>query len=191
MKILVHLCCGPCAVYPVAVLRDQGHELQGFFFNPNIHPYREFRRRLAAAVQFAETVRLPVTWNRDYGLRSFLRTVVFHEDDRCRFCYAMRLRETARQAADMGMDAFTTTLLYSRYQKHDLIRRLGETVAAETGVEFYYQDFRVGWQAGIDGAIAMDLYRQAYCGCIYSEQERYDKKWRKRMRRSTVPADAG
>ncbi len=191
MRLLLHICCGPCAVYPVEVLRGQGHGLHGFFFNPNIHPYREFRRRLSAAVQFAGTVRLPVTWNRDYGLRPFLRSVVFHEDDRCRLCYAMRLRETARLAAAMGLDAFTTTLLYSRYQRHDLVRRTGEAAAAEAGVPFFYQDFRAGWQEGIDGAIAMDLYRQAYCGCVYSEQERYDKKWRKRMRRNTVPAGSG
>jgi len=180
MRLLVHICCGPCAVYPVEALRGQGHELHGLFFNPNIHPYREFRRRLAAARQFAETVGLAVTWERDYGLRAFIRSVVFHEDDRCRICYRLRLRRAARTAADMGLDGFTSTLLYSRYQKHELIRRTGEEAAAEAGVPFFYQDFRVGWQAGIDGAIEMGLYRQAYCGCIYSEQERYDKKLRRR-----------
>ncbi len=180
MRLLLHMCCGPCAVYPVAALRREGHELHGFFCNPNIHPYREFRRRLGAARAFAEKAGLPVTWERDYGLKLFVRSVVFHERDRCRICYRLRLRRTARLAADMGLDGFTTTLLYSRYQKHDLIRQTGEWAAAQAGVPFFYQDFRAGWQAGIEGAIAMGLYRQAYCGCIYSEQERYDKKLRRR-----------
>jgi len=187
MKILLHMCCGPCAVYPVTVLRRQGHELTGFFHNPNIHPFREFRRRLGAAAQFSEAVNLPVVWDRQYGLRQFLRAAVFHEDERCRFCYEMRLRQTATRAAALGLDGFTTTLLYSRYQKHDLIRQVAERAAAAAGTYFLYEDFRVGWQEGIDGAIAMDLYRQPYCGCIYSEQERYDKKLRKKGRGGRPP----
>ncbi len=82
----------------------------------------------------------------------------------------------------MGADGYSTTLLYSRYQNHQLIREKGEELAQKYGIDFYYEDFRQGWQKGIDGAIAMDIYRQPYCGCIYSEQERYDKKLRRRLR---------
>ena len=91
----------------------------------------------------------------------------------------MRLTAAARQAAAVGADAFTSTLLYSRHQKHELIKRTGEAVATECGVPFLYRDFRQGWQEGIELSLAMGLYRQAYCGCIYSEQERYDKKCKK------------
>jgi len=180
MKLLLHLCCGPCAAYPMKVLHDQGIKVQGFFFNPNIHPYREFKRRLGAVHTLAEKSGLAVETDKEYGLTDYLRQVVFHEAERCRICYRMRLAATARRAREAGVDGFTTTLLYSRHQKHELIRSVGEELAREHDIPFYYHDFRKGWQEGIDMAIAMDLYRQPYCGCIYSEQERYDKKFRHR-----------
>ncbi len=181
MKILMHLCCGPCTLFPLTVLRDQGHTVAGFFFNPNIHPYREFKKRLAALACASRELDLPVEYVREYGLTDYLREVVFHERQRCAICYRMRLAATARQAKKTGADAFTTTLLYSRYQKHETIRRLGEELAQSLDIPFLYEDFRSGWQAGIDMAKAMDLYRQPYCGCIYSEQERYDKKYRRQF----------
>jgi len=183
MRIMLHVCCGPCAVYPVGLLRDEGLSVQGYFFNPNIHPYQEFRKRLQAARQFSETIGFSLEAENEYGLQSFLRQVVFQEQTRCGLCYAMRLRAAAAKAKEQAADAFTSTLLYSRYQRHELIRKVGEKIAAEEGIPFYYRDFRIGWQQGIDGAIAMELYRQSYCGCIYSEQERYDKKLRRRLKR--------
>ena len=113
------------------------------------------------------------------GLRDFLRQVVFHEEGRCRLCYSMRLLATVQKALEIRADAFSTTLLYSKYQKHDLIKNLAGRLAEQYNIPFYYRDFREGWQQGIDMAIEMELYRQPYCGCIYSEQERYDKKLRK------------
>ncbi|MEW6428960.1 MAG: epoxyqueuosine reductase QueH [Thermodesulfobacteriota bacterium] len=178
MRILLHVCCGPCTVYPLTVLRAEGHEVEGFFHNPNIHPYQEFARRLAAMTALAETERFAVRYDRVYGLRPFLREVVGREDGRCRICYGMRLRAAARVGREAGCDRFTTTLLYSRYQQHELIRATGERVGEEEGIGFYYQDFRGGWQEGVDRSIAMGLYRQPYCGCIYSEEERYDRRWR-------------
>ena len=105
--------------------------------------------------------------------------MVFHEEERCPLCYRMRLEATAKKAREIGADAFSTTLLYSRYQRHETIRALGEELATQFGVPFLYEDFRVGWQEGIDASLEMGLYRQPYCGCIYSEQERYDKKFKK------------
>lgn len=182
MKILMHVCCAPCTAYPLTDLRNQGHDPAGFFYNPNIHPFREFKKRLAAMDELAGKMRFNVECIRDYGLTDYLRKVVFHEEERCALCYAMRLAPTVQQAKAVGADAFTTTLLYSRYQEHELIREIAERLAAENKVPFFYQDFREGWQDGIDLSIAMGLYRQPYCGCIYSEQERYDKKWRKRKK---------
>ena len=180
MRLLLHSCCGPCTLFPLAWLRDQGHEVEAYFHNPNIHPYREFKKRIAALRQVSQEKKLPLTVDSNYGLTPFLRQVVFHEKKRCRLCYAMRLEESARQAAALGMDGFSTTLLYSRYQNHKLIKELGQQFATMFKVDFFYHDFREGWQDGIDQAIAMDIYRQPYCGCIYSEQERYDKKLRKK-----------
>lgn len=183
MQLLMHVCCGPCTLYPLSDLRRQGIEPVGYFYNPNIHPYREFKRRIAALRQVAEEMDFPVEIERQYGLQDYLRQVVFNESrpQRCGICYRMRLERTAARAKSLGMEAITTTLLYSRYQYHDEIRRLGEEIAADHGLVFLYQDFRTGWQQGIDMALAMDLYRQPYCGCIYSEQERYDKKLRKKL----------
>ena len=184
MKILLHVCCGPCTVYPLEFLRTQGHEVKGYFYNPNIHPYREFKRRIGALVAFSEQKKFAVEIDRNYGLTEYMRRVVFNEDKRCSICYDMRLEPTAQKAAEQGADAFSSTLLYSRYQNHGLLIEKCRQLAEKYGIRFYYQDFREGWQQGIDGSIAMDLYRQPYCGCIYSEQERYDKKLRKKMRQA-------
>lgn len=183
MRVLMHVCCGPCTVYPLRVLREEGVEVRGYFYNPNIHPFREFKRRIGALVQLADLQEFAVEIDREYGLVEYLRRVVNHEDTRCPICYDMRLERAAARAAELAMDAFTTTLLYSRYQNHALLREKGEAFARKYGIGFLYRDFRKGWQEGIDGAIEMGLYRQPYCGCIYSEQERYDKKLRRKLRR--------
>ena len=176
MKILLHLCCANCAIYPVKVLRARGEELTGYFFNHNIHPYREFRRRLETAQQYAAAVALPLLINDDYALDVFLARVAAAPQQRCTYCYTSRLEATARCAAAQGFTAFTTTLLYSRYQQHDLIRASGEALGQRYGLTFLYEDFRAGWQEGIDVSKGMGLYRQPYCGCIYSERDRYDRK---------------
>lgn len=175
MKLLLHICCGPCACYPLEVLAGEGVGVTGWFFNPNIHPFQEFQRRLAALEQLAELKGLAVEYERSYGLREYLRQVVFQEEGRCRICYAMRLNAAARKTRELGLDAFSTTLLYSRYQQHEVIREVAEAAARQAGVNFFYRDFRPGWQRGIDLSRQHDLYRQPYCGCIYSEQERYDR----------------
>jgi predicted adenine nucleotide alpha hydrolase (AANH) superfamily ATPase len=182
VNILLHVCCGPCSITPLAAIRAAGHEARGFFFNPNIHPFKEFQRRLEALEDMSRRVDFPVEYERQYGLRDYLRQVVFHEESRCGLCYAMRLRPTAEKAIAIKADAFSSTLLYSRFQNHNLLKQQGEALAAELGIPFYYEDFRAGWQDGIDQSLEMGLYRQPYCGCIYSEQERYDKKWRKGQR---------
>jgi len=180
MSVLLHICCGPCATYPLEILKGENIKVRGYFYNPNIHPYQEFRKRIAAVEQLAAMIDLQVEYNWEYGLREYLRQVVFHEDNRCRLCYAMRLRAVVEQAVKMRADAFTTTLLYSRYQNHEMIRRQAEDLAGQYKIPFLYQDFRAGWQQGIDMSKEMGLYRQSYCGCIYSEQERYDKHFRKK-----------
>ena len=180
MKLLLHACCGPCSVYPITELQKQGHQITGYFYNPNIHPFREFKRRLASMRLCSEKKGIHTEYITGYGLTAYLRRVVFNEKTRCGICYAMRLEEVARKTKELGLEGFTSTLLYSRYQNHKLICTVAQEMASQYGVEFFYQDFREGWQWGIDQSIEMDLYRQPYCGCIYSEQERYDKKMQKK-----------
>lgn len=175
MKILVHICCGPCSIFPVARLREQGHELQGYFFNPNIHPYKEFCRRLDTLKEYAADIGLSLQVDKRYLLEDFLTRVIRSERLRCEECYELRLRETALQARLLGVDAFTTTLLVSPYQKHELIRNAGEAAAVETGVAFHYEDYRPGWQSGVTVSREREMYRQPYCGCIFSEKDRYCK----------------
>lgn len=160
--------------------------MTGYFFNPNIHPYQEFRRRIRALETVAETRDLSLIWEKTYGLRPFLRAVIFRENRRCEICYSLRLEATVKKALEIGAKAFTTTLLYSRYQAHDLIRQIGEDLSFRYGLPFLYRDFREGWQEGQEEAKKLEIYRQPYCGCIFSEQERYDKKFRRFLKREGV-----
>lgn len=175
MRLLLHICCAPCTIYPLKVLRQDGHAVTGSFFNPNIHPYLEYKRRRDTLEDYASGEGLPVIWDETYPMEQFLRETVFHEEERCLRCYDMRLRYVAQTAAAGHYDGFSTTLLYSKYQKHDVIRSTGEALASEYGVPFFYQDFREGWQEGVETSRRIGLYRQPYCGCIYSEKERYRK----------------
>lgn len=184
MSVLLHICCGPCTAYPLAVLKREGIKVHGYFYNPNIHPYLEFEKRLTAVEQFAAMTNLRVEYHREYGLRDYLRQVVFEEERRCGRCYDMRLSRAVEKAAGLGAEAFTTTLLYSRYQNHELIRSKAESLAEKYKIPFLYFDFREGWQQGIDTSKEMGLYRQSYCGCIYSEQERYDRSLKKKKKTS-------
>ncbi len=179
MRILLHTCCGPCALYPLRTLRTAGHDVTGFFYNHNIHPYQEYVRRRDALRQMAELEALPLIMRDEYDLEKFLGNVAAQPDKRCSYCYASRLRATAEAAAAYGFDAFSASLLYSRYQKHDEIRELGQKIGDEYGVTFYYEDFRSGWQEGIKLSKDLGLYRQQYCGCIYSEMDRYLPKAKK------------
>ncbi len=173
MKLLLHICCAPCAVYPVDVIRQEGIELMGFFYRNNIHPLTECLRREETLVKYAQDIDLKVIYQQGYDLEGFLQNVVYREKNRCRYCYYDRLRATAMIARRGKFDAFSSTLLYSKFQKHELICDIAQSVASETGVRFYYQDFRQGWKEGIEKSKQLNLYRQQYCGCIYSEKERY------------------
>ncbi len=172
-RILLHTCCGPCTLHPLDRLRKSGWQVHGFFHNPNIHPFQERQRRLEALYTVAQDRDLPLIVRTEYELEVFLREMAFREENRCLLCYSMRLESTARLARKSGFDAFSTTLLYSRHQRHALIRTLAEEAGRRHGITFLYEDFRTGWAEGQEAARAMGLYRQSYCGCIYSERDRY------------------
>lgn len=173
MRILLHICCANCAIYPARILSEAGHALTGLFYNHNIHPYQEYRRRLDAVRDYAAATHLPLVCHDEYGLETFLAEVAQDPAGRCAYCYQSRLQHAAQYAARHGFDAFTSTLLYSRYQNHALIRQCGEELAKLYGISFLYQDFRSGWHEGIRESKALGLYRQQYCGCIYSEKDRF------------------
>lgn len=186
MNLLLHACCGPCSCYPVKILREKNIEPTLYFFNPNIHPYMEYQRRLNAVREYSEQVKVKLITDENYKLRDFLNNALKAEQsggNRCAFCYAWRLRESARYAKENGYDAYTSTLFYSIHQNHELMKKIASYFAKRYGIEFFYEDFRVGWQEGIDESIERGLYRQPYCGCIFSEEERYSKELRKKRRK--------
>ena len=175
MNILLHICCAPCAIYPLSRLRQEGFSVQGYFYNPNIHPYLEYQKRMGTVQEFSAHAGLTVAYRDGYDLDEFLVRVAGKGSGRCEQCYRMRLDAAAAEARAGGASLFTTSLLYSKYQKHDLITGVAKEMAREHGVELYYADFREGWSLGVKESKAMGLYRQQYCGCVYSERERYQK----------------
>ncbi len=175
MKILFHICCAPCALYPYYRMKEEGMDPLGFFYNPNIHPFTEYRKRLDTVKDFSLRVGLEVRYRDGYDLEEFLARVAGKGALRCEQCYRMRLDAAGAAARELGFTVYTTSLLYSKYQKHDLIKGVAGEIASEYGIEFYYEDFRRGWREGIVESKAMGLYRQQYCGCIYSERDRYWK----------------
>ncbi|MFH1484556.1 MAG: epoxyqueuosine reductase QueH [Chloroflexota bacterium] len=175
IRLFLHTCCGPCATYTVKRLRAEGIEPTAFWYNPNVHPFFEHERRLEAMRSFAQSAGLPLIVAEGYDMVAYFRAVVGHEGERCLDCYRLRLRRTAVAAREEGFLMFSTTLLISPYQQHDRLIQIGEEVGVEEGVEFYYRDFRVGFRESQQMARELGLYRQAYCGCVYSEWERYGK----------------
>lgn len=176
MKLLLHTCCAPCSIYPVQVLRQMGIDVMGFFYRHNIHPFQECMRREETLRAYALSIDLRMIFQQGYHMEEFIQSLVFREKDRCRICYHDRLNQTAIFAKKGNFQAFSTTLLYSKFQKHDTIRAIGETIAEKHQIKFFYHDFRIGWKAGVEESKSLNLYRQQYCGCIYSEKDRYYKE---------------
>jgi hypothetical protein len=160
-------------VYPLDDLRSEGHEITTVFFNPNIHPYTEYLRRLDAFTVYTRDNQVR-TLNENFreGMEEWLREVAFRESLRCRICFHLRMDKVARLAEARGFDAFSTTLLYSRFQNHELLKAVCEAVSEKHGVPFVYRDWRTGWNEGVRRYRKLNLYRQKYCGCVYSEKER-------------------
>jgi len=205
MRILVHLCCGPCGITVLQSLLGAGHELAALFFNPNIQPLSEYMRRWEGAFQVAQRLGVAFIPGESLSVEEqvwddlwldgrqaqefapggvfavppavnpalWLRAVAGREDERCVFCWRIRLRKTAQLAAQRGFDGFTSSLLYSRHQDHGAICELGERMAEETELAFVYEDFRIFWQEGIRLSKEWGIYRQPYCGCCFSEYDRY------------------
>ena len=175
MKTLLHICCAPCANQCIEVLRTEGAELAGFWYNPNIHPYTENRARRECVEKYCASVQLPLLMRNEYALRPFLRAVAQEPELRCETCYSIRFDAAAAAAAENGFEAFTSSLFISPYQDHVLMREVAERAAEAHGVQFLYYDFRPYFRAGQDRARELGMYMQKYCGCIYSEEERYRK----------------
>ncbi|HAJ56711.1 MAG TPA: hypothetical protein DCL35_02950 [Candidatus Omnitrophica bacterium] len=180
-KVLLHICCGPCAISCVEALRQAGFETEGFFYNPNIHPFSEYLKRYEAVIAAGDRMRLSVIYHK-YDFEKFLREVscIENRQEQHRFCWRIRLEETARMAREKEIENFTTTLLSSPYQDIGQIKVLGAEVAAKYGLSFLPEDFRRGFAESHKRSKEWQLYHQNYCGCVYSEKESIEQREKKR-----------
>lgn len=176
MDLLLHICCGPCLIYPWRRLKDQGFKIHGFYYNPNISPVSEYYRRVEALGVLSQEFLLAVEYP-EHKESDFIQAVNAPGalSQRCVICWSLRLQKTALQAKRYGFTAFSTTLLVSPYQNHELLKQLGHRIGQETGIDFYYEDFRPGFKQAQLEAKNKGIYRQKYCGCSYSEAEQCKK----------------
>ncbi|HAH20031.1 MAG: hypothetical protein A2Y00_09320 [Omnitrophica WOR_2 bacterium GWF2_43_52] len=172
MKILLHVCCAPCLIYPLEVLRQEGFSVEAYFYNPNIYPEEEFIKRKQVFLDFADTQGVPAHVA-GYAPLEYATAVTEKESPRrCLQCWDIRLIATASFAKENNFTHFSTALLVSPYQDIEAIHTIGEAVAQKYGVGFLYRDFRPGFREAHAKARAMGIYCQKYCGCKCSLEER-------------------
>ena len=177
MKLLMHTCCAPCSVFCIESLREEGIEPVSYWYNPNIHPYMEYKTRRDTLIEYAKNIDLNLIIEEDYGLKEFCKNVSNDVENRCaNYCYRVRMEQTAKYAKENGYDAFTTTLFVSPYQQHEVLKQICEEIAEKYEIQFLYRDFRSGFRIGQNKARELGLYMQKYCGCVFSEEDRYSKQ---------------
>ncbi len=174
MKILLHICCAPCSIKCIENLRKD-NDIVGYWYNPNIHPYIEHKNRIDTLEKYLNDINIKLIKNDVYDLKKFVNFLYPDFTNRCYKCYKIRLEEVAKYAKENGFDSFSTTLLISPYQKHDTIKEIGYELEKKYNIKFLYQNFRPYFKEGQEMAKKLNLYMQKYCGCIFSEEERYKK----------------
>jgi hypothetical protein len=193
MKILLHICCSNCALYPFKLFRSGGHDFTGFWFNPNIHPLEEYSARLESLKKISNDWRIDMHYIEEFKPEEYFNmfnikdpdkligssssngssgSLIPPAPDRCRSCYKLRLEKTAEQAKNKGFDAFSTTLLISPYQDFEELAKTGNALAEKYNVQFHLEDFRPYFRDAMNLSKELGLYRQNYCGCIFSREER-------------------
>ncbi|RJQ46768.1 MAG: hypothetical protein C4538_06250 [Nitrospiraceae bacterium] len=176
MKILFHICCGNCALYPVKLLRSEGHDFAGYWYNPNIHPLEEYQSRLDSVKDLSDKWRIEMLYSDEYNPDEFFGMFSAQQippsPERCKYCYQLRLEKTAAKAREEGFEAFSTTLLISPYQDFEQIINAGRKLADAYDVMFFEKDFRSFFRKAMSLSKELGLYRQKYCGCLFSKQER-------------------
>ena len=177
MKLLMHTCCAPCSVYCIDNLREQGIEPTVYWYNPNIHPYKEYEARRDCLKEYTKSINVEAIFEDEYGLDEFCKNTINDLQNRCtNYCYRVRLEKTVEYAKQNGYDTFTSTLFVSPYQKHEELKKICEELAKKYDINFLYIDFRPGFRQGQAKARELGLYMQKYCGCIFSEEDRYKKQ---------------
>lgn len=177
MKLLLHTCCAPCAIYPIKQARADGYNsLTLVFYNPNIHPSGEFIRRKNQTDLLVKKQNLDAI-DTEYNPEEYFKGISDFDDisKRCSSCWNLRLEKTAGIAAKEGFDAFSTTLLGSPYQNHEALKEICLKFSRIFNIKFYYRDFRIGFRDAHKEARDSGMYCQNYCGCVFSLVERYER----------------
>lgn len=183
-NLFLHSCCAPCSSYVLEYLSAY-FPITVFYYNPNISFSEEYRHRLAEQKHLIDCLNreggsYPIrVIEGDYAPERFFAMAKGLEEcpeggERCEGCFRLRLEETARQAAAVGADYFTTTLTISPLKNAPLLNRIGEEMTATYGVPWLPSDFkkRNGYKRSVELSAEYELYRQDYCGCVYSKRER-------------------
>lgn len=175
--LLVHVCCAPCLSGLSEYLKTLGfRRIKGFFYNPNIHPYKEFKKRRHEVRSHEKCFGFDdFEYSDDYPLKNILDGMM-KAQNRCEFCFRTRLDEVAQKAREWNFTHFTTTLLISPYQNQGLLRKIGNELAIKNNVKFIDEDMRRFYDLSRKRASEEEMYQQGYCGCIFSEFERYSFK---------------
>lgn len=167
-KILLHVCCAPCGEYPYVKLLQEGFEVKVLFYNPNIHPLEEWQLRKHNVEIFSHLHHVDCSYDDTYLESNWRNISSKYQEDHCRMCYQMRLDFAAEAALKFGCDTFTTSLFVSPWQRHEMLKISARVSGKKLHVPYYYEDFRVGYRQGQQMAREDGLYRQRYCGCIFS-----------------------
>jgi len=188
MKLLLHVCCAPCAISTIKeAVRDGYADITGYFYDPNIHPGSEHEKRKLEAEKYftGEKVKFIAE---EYNASEYFYRVVDFDDPagRCRSCWALRMERVVSYAKRSGYEAFTTTLLESPYQDHEWIRQMCESLGKDSEVKFYYKDFRKGFKEAHEEARNKGIYCQNYCGCVFSIAEREERRKERKARRANA-----
>lgn len=175
-EVLMHTCCAPCSISCIEILEENNIEPTLYWYNPNIHPYTEYKNRLDSLWEYSLDIGIELVIKDEYGLEEFTKKAIEDLENKCvNVCYKMRLEETAKAAKELGFQKFTTTLLVSPYQDTEKLIEIGNEIAKRYNLEFLVFDFKERFREGQEKARDLDLYMQKYCGCVFSEAERYKK----------------
>lgn len=182
-KVLVHTCCAPCFCYiheDLTSLRqvyEKGEELDitSYYYNPNIQPKFEFERRKKTLIDFCNLKNCKLVTDDTYNLYDFAKASTNLDKNkyscRCEYCYTLRLQKAFEYASENNFDEIMTTLSISPYQKQDIIKKVGEKLSKEYGVKYVHLDYTPHFREGQNMAREFGLYRQKYCGCMFSIDE--------------------
>jgi predicted adenine nucleotide alpha hydrolase (AANH) superfamily ATPase len=187
-RVLLHICCAPDATYPVLYLRGRHYRVSGFFYNPNVHPITEYEKRANEIKKFANTIKLPLIEG-PYDIKEWFNYIKGLENEpeggkRCYRCYEFRLEKTAQVAKELHFDFFTTTLSISPHKNSDWIFEIGRKLQEKYSVKFLEVNFkkRNGFKSSVILSKYFNMYRQNYCGCVFSKIE--SERWRAQHQKS-------